>query len=180
MNILLGVTGSISAYKACDIISGFIATGHEVQVVMTEDAKRFIPEMPLAILSKREVMSSFNDEVKGEVSHITKANWADVFLIAPATANTIAKIHHGIADNVLTAMALAFRGVKFIAPAMNTNMLESDPMQRSLSLLPNDGWNILETRRGVLACGDYGCGKLEKPREIVKQVNELCSYLVLK
>lgn len=171
MNILLGVTGSISAYKACDIVSGLVATGHEVQVVMTDDAKKFIPEMPLAILSKREVLSSFDDEAKGEVMHITKAHWADIFLIAPATANTIAKVHHGIADNVLTAMALAFRGIKIIAPAMNTNMLESNPMQRSLKKLPEDGWDILETQCGILACGDSGLGKLAKPRHIVAYVN---------
>ncbi len=177
MNIILGVTGSISAYKACDIVSGLMATGHDVQVVMTEAAKDFIPEIPLAVLSKREVISSFNAEAKGEVYHITKVHWADLLLIAPATANTIAKIANGQADNVLTAMALAFNGIysgrRVVAPAMNNHMYENPTTMRNLLTLQQDKWDIIEPAIGVMACGDNGQGVLPKPRLIVERINNL-------
>ena len=105
MKILLGVTGSISAYKACDIISGFKSNGHEVKVIMTESAKQFITEMSLATISGNTVTTTMWNELNGNVDHIELAKWADAFVIAPATANIIAKIAHGICDDVLSTIS---------------------------------------------------------------------------
>jgi phosphopantothenoylcysteine synthetase/decarboxylase len=179
MNILLGITGSISAYKACDIISGLNATGHDVKVIMTEDAKNFITEMSLSIISGREVVSKFSTEVTGQVEHIDLAEWGEMLLIAPATANTIAKLANGICDNVLTATALAFRGkFKILAPAMNTLMYDHKTTKGNLKKLggkfsEKNVWHIIEPDEGLLACGETGVGKLRKPRRIVEIINKL-------
>ncbi len=173
--IIVGVTGSISAYKALDIISGLKASGHEVKVIMTECSKLFVTEMTLATISQNKVASSFNDDIDGVVKHIELAEWGDCILIAPATANTIAKISNGISDNILTACVLAFDQSKhiIIAPAMNTNMLINDITVNNLKKIEDDyGCTVLETREGMLACGRFGFGKLDKPRNIVKFINE--------
>jgi phosphopantothenoylcysteine decarboxylase/phosphopantothenate--cysteine ligase len=173
MNILLGVTGSISAYKACDIISGLKATGHDVKVVMTEAAEMFITEMALATLSGHPVSSGFQEENKGEVSHIALAKWADAILIAPASANTIAKLSCGMSENILLALVLAMDEGKLhmLAPAMNTGMLSHTSTLNHLAVLASRGWEVLGTAIGVLACGDLDPGKLLKPRTIVIALN---------
>lgn len=177
MNILLGVTGGISAYKACDIISGLQATGHTVHVIMTESAKRFITEEALSVLSTYPVFTDDLRDTGGSVSHIEIAQWADVFVIAPATANTINKLKFGIADNFLTTTVLAFddNKPKFIAPAMNSKMWEKTD---SLDILKK-GWKIIYPAKGKMACGDYGIGKLENPRKIVEHINLTLSDSVL-
>lgn len=170
MNIILGVSGGISAYKACDIISGLQATGHTVHVIMTDSAKRFITEETLAVLSKYPVYTDDFRDTGGHVTHIELAEWGDAFVIAPATANTINKIRYGVADNFLTTVALAWEGIGFIAPAMNPKMYHK--VKDSIGVLnqyPN--WNIINPIEGVMACGDTGIGKLEKPRQIVSQIN---------
>lgn len=176
MNILLGVTGGIAAYKACDVISGFKATGHTVQVIATESALEFITEMSLAILSERHVLTDeFFWKKSGDVKHIEAAKWADVFVIVPATANTIAKFSHGIANDILSTTHLAIPpGVpKFMFPAMNTAMLGHPTVTRNLmDLEQKQGWFIGGTDKGKLACGDTGSGKLLKPRRIVEIINE--------
>lgn len=175
MNILLGVTGGIAAYKACDIISGLKATGHTVKVVATESALAFTSEHALAVLSESRVLK---DEVfwdrDGGVAHIEITKWADVFVVAPATANIIAKFAHGLADDVLSTVNLAVPPgtPKFLFPAMNTVMLNNPAVQRNLQDLDELGWFVSGTADGKLACGDIGNGKLLKPREIVGIINE--------
>lgn len=162
--IILGVTGGISAYKACDIISGLQATGHTVRVMMTESAKRFITEETLSVLSDHKVHTDLNRDTDGVVSHIELAQWGDILLLAPATANTIGKIRNGICDNFLTSVIMAYNGTMIIAPAMNSVMW--DKVERPIS-----GWYVIDPVLGKMACGDFGIGKLEKPRKIVEYVN---------
>lgn len=172
MKILLGVTGSISAYKACDIVSGLIANGYEVKVIMTDSAKMFIPEMPLAVLSRNKVASNFDDEIDGEVTHITLAEWGDIFIIAPASATTIAKLACGIADNVLTATALAWNIDKpqILYPAMNPGMYSNLVTQENINHIKKNGWDVCKPDFGTVACGAEGIGKLPNPRLIVKKI----------
>ena len=168
--IILGVSGGISAYKACDIISGLQATGHEVRVIMTESAKRFITEETLAVMSHHRVYTDKNRDLDGEVSHIELAKWGNVFLIAPATANTINKLRHGFADNFLTTTAMAFEGVRFIAPAMNPKMWAKMDLAKDGF---DQDWVTINPVYGKMACGDTGIGKLEKPRKIVEYINQI-------
>ena len=170
MNIILGVTGGISAYKACDIISGLKATGHTVRVIMTDSAKRFITEEVLAVLSKHSVFTDDLRDTGGSVSHIELSQWGDALVIAPVTANTINKIYNGFADNFLTTVVMAWDETKpkFLAPAMNSKMWSK--MVRPIYALEST-WTIINPIEGLMACGDVGMGKLEKPREIVKQIN---------
>ena len=175
MNILLGVTGGIAAYKACDIISGLKTTGHTVKVVATDSALRFITEETLAVISENTVSTENNFwNPDGYVKHIDLAKWADVFVVAPATANTIAKFAHGMAGNFLSTINLAVppETPKFLFPAMNTIMLGNPAVQRNLQDLDELGWFVGPTADGKLACGDVGNGKLLKPREIVGIINE--------
>lgn len=172
--VILGVTGGISAYKACDVISGLQATGHEVRVMMTESAKRFITEETLSVLSKHRVYTDLNQDLAGEVSHIELAKWGDILLIAPATANTIGKIRYGICDNFLTNVIMAYEGPKIIAPAMNTKMWD-----KVESFVTQDrDWDYILPIEGKMACGDYGVGKLEHPRNIVGRVVSFTSMKV--
>jgi len=186
MKILLGVTGSIAAYKACDIISGLKANGHDVKVIMTESAKQFITEMSLASISGNVVTTTMWNELNGKIDHIDLAKWADAFVIAPATANIIAKIANGICDDVLSTIACVIEGKsipKFIAPAMNTSMWESPRTQRNLLSLQQYNnkeiihkhlyikrYNVIAPDEGLLACGDTGEGKLANPRKIVEAI----------
>jgi phosphopantothenoylcysteine decarboxylase/phosphopantothenate--cysteine ligase len=170
MRIVLGVTGGISAYKACDIISGLKATGNEVKVIMTESAKRFVTEEVLAVTSGHQVFTDANRDMDGTISHIDLSHWGDILVIAPATANTINKIRFGFADNFLTTVVMAWDKMGFIAPAMNPKMYHKT--RESIGILkqyPN--WNIIDPVEGKMACGDVGMGKLEKPRKIVDQIN---------
>ncbi len=174
-NILLGVTGSISAYKSLDIISGLIASGHDVKVVISKSAEMFVTKMSLATISKNEVYSSLKCEVGGIVHHIELGKWADCLVIAPATANTISKIAHGGASNMLLSCILAFPQHKprIIAPAMNTNMLINVATHTNIDTLTNRNYIMIDTIEGMLACGAVGYGKLEKPRKIVEVINKI-------
>ena len=177
MKVLLGVTGSIAAYKACDIISGLKSNGHDVKVIMTESAKQFITEMSLASISGNLVTTTMWNELNGKIDHIELAKWADIFVIAPATANIISKIANGICDDVLSTIACVIEGKtipKFIAPAMNTSMWDSPRTQINLTALtsrdsnPFSQYIVIPPDSGLLACGDTGEGKLAKPRKIVE------------
>ena len=175
MKILVGISGGISAYKSADLILGLQKTGHEVRVVMTDNAKEFITPLTLTTLSKHVVMSDmWDDKYKSDVEHIEVAKWANAFIVYPATANIIAKFANGIADDTLSTVYLALpKSVrKFVFPAMNTNMLNHIATCRNISTIARDGINVAETRRTVLACGDEGEGGLMKPRAAVKWFNE--------
>ena len=177
MKILVGISGGISAYKSADLILGLQKTGHEVRVVMTDNAKEFITPLTLTTLSKHVVMSDmWDDKYKRDVEHIEVANWANAFIVYPATANIISKFANGIADDTLSTVYLALpdsvRKRIFVFQAMNTNMLFHPATLRNVSRLKGDGVDVPDTRETVLACGDRGFGGLMKPRDAVKYFNE--------
>ena len=171
MYIVLGVTGSISAYKAADIANRLHKDGHDVHVVMTDGAEEFITPLTLQTLSKNKVHADeFEEYDPTIVKHIDLAGNADVVLVAPATANVIGKIAHGIADNLLCAvvMAAANQAQVIIAPAMNTNMYENPIVQENIEKLKGLGYQFIEPKESHLACGTTGKGALADVDDIVK------------
>jgi len=174
--ILLGVTGGIAAYKAATIIRLFIKEGAEVKVVMTPLAKEFITPLTLATLSKNPIMVDYFDPEDGRWnSHIELGLWADVYLIAPATANTIGKMAAGIADNLLLASYLSARCPVFLAPAMDLDMLDHPATVRNIATLKSFGNHVIEPATGELASGLEGKGRMAEPEVIVKEIKEFFS-----
>ncbi|MBK5057085.1 phosphopantothenoylcysteine decarboxylase [Streptococcus parasanguinis] len=175
--ITLAVTGSISAYKAADITSQLTKLGFEVKVLMTPAARKFITPLTLQILSKHQVgLDVMIEDDPQRIEHIDIGKETDIFLVAPASANTIAKLAMGLADNMVTSTALALpQGTKkLLAPAMNTRMLEHPATQRNLKLLQDYGYQIIQPRHATLACGDQGSGALASVETIVETVKEHC------
>ena len=173
MYIVLGVTGSISAYKAADIANRLTKDGHEVHVIMTEGGSQFITPLTMQTLSKNKVHTeSFEEYDPTIVKHIDLAGHADIVLIAPATANIIGKIASGIADDLLSAavMAAANQAQIYIAPAMNTNMYENPIVQQNIEKLQNLGYFFIEPKEAMLACGTVGKGALADVDTIVDTV----------
>lgn len=183
-NILLGVTGGISAYKAADLIGALKKFDHVIRVIMTNRAKDFITPLTLATLSKHPVYDDAGEWAPtGRIDHIELPEWADIFLIAPATANTIAKLAQGIGDNLLTSAYLAFnysrkeKKLAVICPAMNTYMWYSPETQKNTEVLQKKvNHYIIEPVEGLLACGAYGIGKLAPTKTIVDIIQELCKW----
>lgn len=177
-NILLAVTGSISAYKAADLTSQLTKLGHQVKILMTPAATAFITPLTLQVLSKQAVLVEVmtEDDLK-QIQHIDLGKEADLFLVAPASANTIAKLAIGLADNMVTSTALALpQGTKkILAPAMNTKMLEHPATQRNLKLLQDYGYQIIQPRHATLACGDQGSGALASIETILTTIQESLS-----
>ncbi|MBL1230016.1 phosphopantothenoylcysteine decarboxylase [Enterococcus sp. BWB1-3] len=174
--ILLGVSGSISAYKAADITSRLMKLGYSVEVIMTTNSTKFITPLTLQALSKRPVHTEVMEEIYPEqINHIELAKKADLFLVAPASANIIGKLANGIADDMLSTIALALKEEvpKVIAPAMNTYMYQNLIMQRNLNTLKEIGYQELEPREALLACGDFGRGALAEVDEIVAYVHQI-------
>ena len=177
-HILLGVTGGIAAYKAAMIIRFLIKEGAEVKVVMSPAAKEFITPLTLATLSKNPILVDFFDPESGDWnSHVDLGLWADVYLIAPATANTIAKMATGVADNLLLTSYLSARCPIFIAPAMDLDMFNHPATQNNISLLASRGTHIIDAATGELASGLEGKGRMAEPQDIVE---ELKSFLFKK
>ena len=175
--ITLAVTGSISAYKAADITSQLTKLWFEVKVLMTPAARKFITPLTLQILSKHQVgLDVMIEDDPQRIEHIDIGKETDIFLVAPASANTIAKLAMGLADNMVTSTALALpQGTKkLLAPAMNTRMLEHPATQRNLKLLQDYGYQIIQPRHATLACGDQGSGALASVETIVETVKEHC------
>lgn len=175
--ITLAVTGSISAYKAADITSQLTKLGLEVKVLMTSAAQKFITPLTLQVLSKNPVgLDVLLEDDPKRIEHIDIGKETDLFLVAPASANTIAKLAIGLADNMVTstALALPLGTKKLLAPAMNTKMLEHPATQRNLKLLQDYGYQIIQPRDTVLACGDKGSGALASVETIVEAVKENC------
>ena len=163
MNIVLGVTGSISAYKAADITSKLSKAGHDVHIILTDGGSKFITPLALQTLSKNKVHTEFFEEGSPkEVKHITLAENADILVIAPASANIIGKIAGGIADDLLSAtvMAAATTTPVYLAPAMNTNMYENPIVQANIEKLTALGYKFIEPKESLLACGVTGKGAL--------------------
>lgn len=171
-HVLLGVTGGIAAYKAPAIVSRLKKLGMEVKVVMTEAATKFVTPLTFQTMSNEVVHMDMFDQLNNmDVEHIALAKWADVMVIAPATANTMAKLAYGIADNMLTTVALATTAPILIAPAMNTQMLRADATQEALKVLKNrKQYEILPTAEGLLACQDVGEGKMLEPEDIADYI----------
>ena len=172
--ILLGVTGSIAAYKAVELVRLFVKNGDSVQVVMTPAACEFVKPLTFQTLSRNPVfVDQFAPPVSWKPEHISLAEAADLVVVAPATANTIAKLRYGIADNLLTATLLATRAPIAIAPAMNTGMWESAVTQENIAALQARGVTVIEPVDGELACGVKGQGRMMDPEKIW----EMCSRI---
>src|SRR5438067_348104 len=164
MHIVLGVTGGIAAYKAPDVVRRLRDVGADVRVIVTPNAARFVSPLSLAAVSDHGViMEQWGDSGRGGVDHIELARWADLMLVAPATANIIAKLAVGIADDALSTYALAHRGKLIVSPAMNTSMLQHPTVQSNLATLRGRGVIVLDPDSGILACGDEGSGRMPDP-----------------
>jgi len=166
-SVVLGVTGSIAAYKSAELASFLVKQGHEVFVVMTHDATEFITPLTLQTLSKNPVTTSFYDEKeKWRPGHIQLADRANLLLIAPATANIIAELAHGLANHPLAAIALATRAPILMAPAMNGKMWEHPATRANVDILKSRGVDFIGPEEGMLACGYEGVGRLWKVDDI--------------
>ena len=173
-SIVVGVTGGIAAYKAADIVSRLRKAGANVHVIMTEAATHFVGPLTFSSLSGNPVVTDmFAEPAKWEVEHVALADRADGLLIAPATANTIAHLAAGIADDMLTSVALATRAPIIIAPAMNVHMLGHPAVQANIARLRGFGYYVLECEEGPLACGYEGKGRLPSPETIVAEVERV-------
>lgn len=171
MNIVLGITGSIAAYKACTLIRQFVKQGHEVQVVITPAGKEFITPVTLSALTSKPVISEFFAQRDGTWnSHVDLGLWADAMVIAPATASTIGKMAHGIADNMLITTYLSMKAPVFIAPAMDLDMWAHASTQDNLRLLKARGVTVIEPASGELASHLVGKGRMEEPEKIAEVV----------
>ena len=168
--VLLGVTGGIAAYKAAELLRGFQKAGMDVRVMMTEAAARFVAPLTFETLSGHAV--HVGDQLRADftITHIEEGNAADIMVVAPATANTMAKMASGVSDNLLSATYLAYGGTVVVAPSMNTNMWRHPATQRNAALLREQGVFIVEPGAGELACGVYGSGRMAEPDSIVAEV----------
>ena len=165
-HVLLGVTGSISAYKACDLARLLVKAGAQVHVVMTPSAERFVSSLTFEALTRNPVLTETTESWSSTLNHIELGKQCDVFVIAPATANTLNKLSKGIADNILLQTALAFKGQLIVAPAANTQMLANHYTEGSLKMLKVNDIEVVEPQSKTLACGDEGNGALADPEEI--------------
>ena len=167
--IILGVTGSIAAYKSAVLLRLLVKEGAEVQVIMTSAGKEFITPLTLSTLSGKPVISKFFGEADGTWnSHVDLGLWADVMLIAPATAATMSKMAHGIADNLLVTTYLSAKCPVFVAPAMDLDMFSHPSTQKNISVLEEYGDSIIDPVSGELASGLEGKGRMEEPEQIVE------------
>ena len=172
--IVVGVTAGIAAYKICQLVSSLKKQGNEVHVIMTKEAEKFVTPLTFQTLSSQKVITDmFTVDYTPDVHHISLAKKADLFVVAPATANIIAKIAHGIADDMLTTTFLASTCPKMIVPAMNTNMLNNPITQDNIATCQKYGMHIMCGGAGYLACGDVGAGRLPEPEEIEDAIASL-------
>ena len=169
--VLVGVSSSIAAYKSVQLVSDLLKKGYDVEVMMTENATKFITPLTFSSLTKHKtVYEMFEDDIDYDIKHISLAKKADVLIIAPATANVIAKLANGIADDFLTTTVLASKAPKIIAPAMNTNMYENEITKANLAKLKEMGFIIIEPEYGFLACKDEGKGKLANISTLIEVI----------
>jgi phosphopantothenoylcysteine synthetase/decarboxylase len=172
--IVVGVTGSIAAFKAADLVSKLVKRGHAVHVVMTAAAGQFITALTLQTLSRNPVLNSVFDEKESwRPGHIELADRAHLFLVAPATAHTIAALAHGLAHDALTEIALATEAPLLIAPAMNGKMWKHPATQANVALLQSRGAHFIGPEEGLLACGYEGLGRLWNIDEVIQRAEEL-------
>lgn len=175
--VLLGVTGGIAAYKSASLASKLVKAGAEVRVIMTENATNFINPITFESLTGHKcVVDTFDRNFEFKVEHVALAQKADVIMIAPATANVMAKLAYGLADDMLTTTVLASKAPKIIAPAMNTGMYENPATQHNIELLKGYGMEVITPASGYLACGDVGAGKMPEPEDLYEHILRACSY----
>ena len=172
-NILLCVSGGIAVYKAVALVSKLTQAGAHVKVMMTESATRFVTPLSFQVMSKHDVYTdTFDEKDSGVIAHIDLADWADLVIVAPATANIIGKLANGIADDMVTTTLLATTSTVWIAPAMNVHMYDHPAVIRNIERLVKDGYEFIEPAEGILACGYVGKGRLEEPEKIVSLVEQ--------
>lgn len=175
--VVLGVSGGIAAYKSAGLASMLVKQGAAVHVIMTENAVNFINPITFESLTGRKcLVDTFDRNFEFKVEHVSLAKQADVFIIAPATANVIAKLAHGLADDMLTTTALACTCPKIIAPAMNTRMYENPIVQDNLNICRRYGMEVVEPAVGYLACGDTGAGKMPEPETLLEYVLKAAAF----
>ncbi len=176
-NVVIGVTGGIAAYKTPNLVSMLVKAGYTVDVIMTENAGKFItPNTFEALTGRRCITDTFDRSHSFEIEHISLADKADCFMIAPCTANVIGKIACGIADDMLTTTIMACKCKKIIVPAMNTNMYENPIVQENMDKLARFGYEIVEADEGRLACGAVGKGKMPSPEILFEYIEKECKY----
>ena len=172
--ITVGVSGGIGAYKAVEVVRGLQKRGHDVTVVMTRAARRFVGELTFEAITRRRVVSSqWAPGLNADIEHIALADQSDLLLVVPATANTIAKFAHGLADDFLSSLFLATTAPVLLAPAMNTHMLEHPAVAENLATLSSRGVRFVQPGEGYLACGWVGKGRLADPAEVVEAAHQL-------
>ncbi|HLR07876.1 MAG TPA: bifunctional phosphopantothenoylcysteine decarboxylase/phosphopantothenate--cysteine ligase CoaBC [Bacillota bacterium] len=172
-NILLGVTGGIAAYKACSLASRLTQSGANVKVIMTDAATKFVTPLTFQALTRNDVYTdTFAEKDPKKIAHIDLADWADIAIIAPATANILSKIANGQADDMLSTTLLATRAMVYIAPAMNVHMYQHPAVIQNMQQLERWGYHFIEPGAGYLACGYVGKGRLEEPESIIKTIQK--------
>lgn len=174
-HILLAVTGSIAAYKAADLTSHLSKQGYDIHIIMTDSAIQFITPLTLQVLSKNPVyLNVMEEKIAEHINHIDLGKETDLFIVAPASANTISKLANGLADNMVTATALALptHVPKLIAPAMNTKMYDNPITQRNLATLKEIGYREITPKASLLVCGDIGRGALADLDTIIQTIKE--------
>ncbi len=173
-SVLVGVTGSVAAYKTCSVVRGLTTMGYDVKVMPTADSLNFIGEILWRALTGNEVLTDLYNDKVSPTPHIHHSQECSAFLIAPATANTIGKIANGIADNLLTASAIATDAPLILAPAMNSKMYENPANRANLQLLERRGVKIVGPDVGTLACGDEGRGRMSRVEQLIATVVDVC------
>ena len=177
--ILLCVTGGIAVYKAAALTSKLTQAGANVKIIMSESACQFVTPLTFQALSRNEVyLDTFDEKNPAVIAHIDLADWADLVLVAPATANTISKLAQGIADNMITTTLLATKAPIWIAPAMNVNMYDHPAVKANIERLSSFGYQFIEPSEGYLACGYVGKGRLEEPEKIIALLEEYFSVSI--
>ncbi len=175
--VVLGVTGSIAAYKIANLASALVKLGADVNVIMTKNATNFINPITFETLTSNKcLVDTFDRNFEFNVEHVALAKRADIFMVAPASANVIGKIAHGIADDMLTTTIMAAKCKKFISPAMNTNMFTNPILQDNLDILRKYGFEIIDPASGYLACGDTGAGKMPEPDVLLQYILKELAY----
>lgn len=174
-NIIIGISGGIAAYKSLLLIRLFKRAGWNVRVVATKNALQFVTKLSIETLSQQPLYGdTFAENAVVDVHHVSWAEWADVVVVAPATANIIGKMAHGIADDALSTLLLAVKKPLFVAPAMNSNMFENAAVQQNLAILRARGCHILSPNSGFLACGSEGNGRMAEPDDIFRTIIDFC------
>ncbi|MDD5687277.1 MAG: flavoprotein [Elusimicrobia bacterium] len=173
-NIIVGISGSIAAYKSCEIIRFLVKSEAAVLPVMTKNAAEFVTSLTIRTLSKNRVYDDmFSTLFDWDIEHVSIAKKADLFLIAPATANVIAKITAGIADDALTTLILSVKCPVVICPAMNSEMYKNQITQENISKLKKIGFYFIGPEKGELACGDEDIGRMSEPRQIISEIEKI-------